>query len=169
MYTVDRVDYAEESVMPRSGMKGVTVTSSYINMNVTPLLLTCCCSFLNSLVVVFLGTNWRACSILTGVLLCCGDPSVTHWTSKNMSWHIPTLSNNFHTLLRPHQLLFFSLIKLSTITFICSLTIPTHYIALLGHFHRQPTPTFFVSLFHNTDYIQENADKIKNMIQFIYF
>ena len=40
--------------------------------------LTCCCSFLNSLGLVFLGTNCSADSILTGVL-CVGEFSATHW------------------------------------------------------------------------------------------
>lgn len=48
--------------------------------------LTCCCICLNSLGLVFFGTNCRAPSIFTGVLLWVGDPSDTHCTqNQNIS------------------------------------------------------------------------------------
>lgn len=51
--------------------------------------LTCCWSRLNSLGLVFLGTNCSV-SILTGVLLWVGDPSATHCGKENQ--HIRTHS-----------------------------------------------------------------------------
>ena len=56
--------------------------------------LICFCFSLNSFEVVPIGTNWWAISNLTGVLLCVGEQSGTHWNKQ-----IPMSSNSFHQFL----------------------------------------------------------------------
>lgn len=85
--------------------------------------LTCCCNCLNSFGLVFFGTNCRAPSILTGVLLCVGDPSDTHCTQNQIVSFDP---NNVGNIFYSQELSDFDRDEFSSFLSFIEFNSPTH-------------------------------------------